>query len=215
MTQDLTVEARDDELPAEPPHRRPPLSRRAFLAAGAAALAAGGAGLVVATRTGTPTSGPAGSTPLPPAAPPPAPPVVAGTLDAVLAAVEQSTGGRLLGSPWSAWSGVTSAAWSSSYVCWLLRDNGVPPTADPATLHAALAQAGRVGPTPQPGALVFYHRGDETRPVHVGLVTSVTAGVPQTVEGDHPMNLPHAERFVRRFARPWDERVTFALPVYA
>jgi hypothetical protein len=215
VIQDLTVETRDDELPEDRPDRRPPLSRRAFLLAGTAALAVGGAGLVAGTRNGPGTPGTGGGGSMPPVIPPPAPRAVAGTLDAVLAAAGQSAGERLLGSPWSAWSGPDPTAWSSTYVCWLLRDIGVPPTADPAALYAGFAQAGRVGLTPQPGALVFYHRGDLARPVHVGLVTSVTDGAPQTVEGDHPMNLPYAERFVRRFARPWDQRVHFALPEYA
>ncbi len=48
----------------------------------------------------------------------------------------------------------------------------------------------------------------------MGLVTSVTRGVAQTLEGDHPLTLPYAERFVRRFARPWGEHLTYARPSY-
>ncbi|MCZ2817330.1 CHAP domain-containing protein [Modestobacter sp. VKM Ac-2984] len=193
-----------------------PVSRRAFLLAGGAVLAGGAAVVAGINRQEQPAAPPV--TAPAPAPETPAPPVlVPGSLDAVLAEADRTAGRRLLGSPWRAWFGETSEPWSAIYVSWLLRDIGLPTTADPVTLHAELQRAGRVGSDPEPGALVFYSRGEVNRPHHVGLVTSVTGGVPQTVEGDHPFSLPYPERFVRRYARPWEdeELISYGYPAYA
>ncbi|GAA4741801.1 hypothetical protein GCM10023328_23760 [Modestobacter marinus] len=197
---------------AAAPGRRP-ISRRAFLLAGGAVLAGGAAVATGLSRSGEPETPPV--TAPTPGTPAPAP--VPGSLDAVLAEADRTAGRRLLGSPWRAWFGETSEPWSAIYVSWLLRDNGVPRTAEPVTLYAELQRADRVGSTPEPGALLFYSRGEVNRPHHVGLVTSVTRGVPQTVEGDHPFALPYPERFVRRYARPWEDQalISYGYPAYA
>lgn len=158
-------------------------------------------------------------TPDDPAAPPPdaaSPDPTGGPgrpLADVLAEAEATAGRRLLGSPWADLLGSGPAPWSAAYVSWLLRDSGMPPTADVAALYTALADRGAVGETPTPGALVFYAHGP-VAPHHVGVVLSVTRGVAQTAEGDHPFSVPFAERFVRLFARPWGEHVRYAYPAY-
>lgn len=191
-----------------------PISRRTFLLAGGAVLAGGAAVVTGLNRPDSPAVPPV-------TAPPPEPPapseLVPGSLDAVLAEADRTAGRRLLGSPWRAWFGETSEPWSTIYATWLLRDTAVRTTADPVVLYAELQRDGRVGSDPEPGALIFYSRGEVNRPHHVGLVTSVTRGVPQTVEGDHPFSLPYAERFVRRYARPWEDQelVSYGYPAYA
>jgi hypothetical protein len=207
MTGDEGVSTKD---PTDAQRREPRrTSRRTFLVAGSAALAAGGVAVV--------SSGGLGQwwrseeePPEEPSAPPSPRP---GSRDHVLAQAAATAGLRLLGSPWLDWFGGEPTAWSGMYISWLLRDADVPRTADVAELYAALERAGAVGKAPEPGALIFYTRG-KVAPHHVGLVTSVTRNVPQTVEGDHPVNLPQAERFVRRFARPWDDLISFAYPAY-
>jgi hypothetical protein len=203
MTVDEGVSAKD---PTSPRHREPRrTSRRTFLVAGSAALAAGGVAVF--------SSGGLGQWWEPEEEPPAPPRPRPGSRDHVLAEAGGTAGLRLLGSPWLDWFGGDPTAWSGMYISWLLRDADVPRTADVAKLYAALEQAGAVGDAPRPGALIFYTRG-RVPPHHVGLVTTVTRGVPQTVEGDHPVNLPHAERFVRRFARPWDDLISYAYPAY-
>ncbi|MCZ2813396.1 CHAP domain-containing protein [Modestobacter sp. VKM Ac-2979] len=204
----------DPDGPDAPAPGRRPVSRRSFLLAGGAVLAGGAAVVAGLSRSGQPEVPPV-ATP-PPETPAPSE-LVPGSLDAVLAEAGRTAGRRLLGSPWRAWFGETSEPWSAIYVTWLLRENGVQRTADPVTLYAELQRDGRVGSDPEPGALVFYSRGEVNRPHHVGLVTSVTRGVPQTVEGDHPFSLPYPERFVRRYARPWEEQalLSYGYPAYA
>jgi hypothetical protein len=131
----------------------------------------------------------------------------------VLTEADGSAGRRLLRSPWDSWFGGAPEDWSAVYVSWLLRDSGVARTADVAALRDVFSER-VVDDEPAPGALVFYARGKGVPPYHVGLVTSVTAGIAQTLEGDHPFTLPYAERFVRRFARPWSTQVTYAHPSY-
>lgn len=196
----------EDDVADTAPVERRRTSRRAFLIAGATALVGGGAAVaVLGTRDARP-----------PQVEPPAPeprPAPLTPLDQVLADADATAGRRLMGSPWSDWFGGAPAAWSAVYVSWLLRDHGVPKTDDVAALYDWFVQRGSVRSGPQPGALIFYARGP-VPPHHVGLVTSVTQGVPQTLEGDHPMNLAYEERFVRRFARPWDAEISYAYPAY-
>ncbi|TFV64685.1 CHAP domain-containing protein [Geodermatophilus sp. DF01-2] len=190
------------------------MSRRAFLTGSVVLLGGVAAVSKLSGRSSTPapSSGAPSHSPLvDPSAPPGS---AVRSLDEVLAEAEATAGRRLLASPWSSWSGSTSEAWSGIYVSWLLRDNGVTRTADVAGLHAVFQAGNSLGSEPEPGALIFYSRGPVSPPHHVGLVTSVTRGVPQTQEGDHPFSLPYAERFVRRFARPWDDRVSYAYPSY-
>lgn len=200
--------------PDDEAHGGRPVSRRTFLLAGGAVLAGGAAVVAGLSRQGSPELPPV-TAPAPESSAPAEP--VPGSLDVVLAEADRTAGRRLLGSPWQAWFGGTSEPWSAVYVTWLLRDTGVRTTADPVVLYAELQRDGRVGADPEPGALLFYSRGEVNRPHHVGLVTSVTRGVPQTVEGDHPFSLPYAERFVRRYARPWadQELISYGYPAYA
>jgi hypothetical protein len=208
MTVDEGVSTKDptSTQPREP--RR--TSRRTFLVAGSAALAATGVAVVSSGGFGQWWTSEEEEPPEKPPAPAPPRP---GSWDHVLAQADATAGLRLLGSPWLEWFGGDPTAWSGMYISWLLRDADVPRTADVAELYAALERSGAVGDAPRPGALIFYTRG-RVPPHHVGLVTTVTRGVPQTVEGDHPVNLPHAERFVRRFARPWDDLISYAYPAY-
>jgi hypothetical protein len=196
--------------PASPQDREPRrTSRRTFLLAGSAVLATGGAAVISSGGLGQWWE----SGEKPPEEPPAPRLTGPGSLDHVLAEADATAGLRLLGSPWLDWFGGAPTAWSGMYVSWLLRDAGVPRTATAADLHATFQRAGAVGDSPRRGALVFYTRGP-VPPHHVGLVTSVTRGIPQTLEGDHPRNLPHAERFVRRFGRPWDGLISYAYPAY-
>jgi len=196
----------DDGASTVPVERRR-TSRRAFLIAGATALVGGGAAVaVLGSRDERPSQ-------IEPPAPEPKPEPPLTPLDQVLAEAEATAGRRLLGSPWSDWFGGAPAAWSAVYVSWLLREHGAPMTDDVAALYDWFVQSGGVRSRPQPGAVIFYSRGP-VPPHHVGLVTSVTQGVPQTLEGDHPMNLAYEERFVRRFARPWDAEISYAYPAY-
>ncbi len=182
-------------------------SRRTFLIAGSAAIAAGGVAVITKGGLGgEPAVGPADPSPAPQSPQP-------GSLDDVLAQADATAGLRLLGSPWLSWFGRDATAWSGVYVSWLLRDIDGLRTTNVANMYGAFERMDAVGDTPRPGALIFYTRG-RVPPHHVGLVTSVTEGVPQTVEGDHPANLPAAERFVRRYARPWDDRISYAYPAY-
>ena len=208
MTVDEGVSTKEPTSAQQREPRR--TSRRTFLVAGSAALAATGVAVVGSGGLGqwwTSEEEP----PEEPQAPVPPQP---GSRDHVLAQADATAGLRLLGSPWLDWFGGDPTAWSGMYLSWLLRDADVPRTADVAELYAALEQAGALRDAPRPGALIFYRRGP-VPPHHVGLVTTVTRGVPQTVEGDHPVNLPYAERFVRRFARPWDDDlISYAYPAY-
>jgi hypothetical protein len=184
-------------------------SRRSFLVAIGSAAAGAAALTAVAQTSAAPTA-------RQPAAATGAMVGVANarSLEAVLAEADRTAGRRLLGSPWRSRLG-SPGPWSAVYATWLLRENGVPGTPDVSALYGGFAAAGGVGNAPRPGALIFYNRGDVMRPTRVGLVTSVTDSVAQCVEGDHPMTVPYDERFVRRFARPYDERVRFGYPVYA
>ncbi|MCF6736937.1 CHAP domain-containing protein [Blastococcus sp. KM273129] len=184
------------------------ISRRAFLGAGAGALLLGGIAVVTSQQDGPPTT-PGATTPTEPAEDPrPA-------LADVLADADASAGVRLLGSQWAEWYGAPAEEWSALFISWLLRARGLPRTDDVAELYDFFDRADSLGDRPEVGALIFYADGP-VLPYRVGLVTSVTDGVAQTMEGDHPVSLPPAERFVRRFARPWDAaRITYAYPSYA
>ena len=176
------------------------ITRRQLLVAGSGLLAAGGLAVLADRRSAPGVAGvPASGLP---------------SLHTVLAAADATAGQRLLGSPWSSAVAAGADSWGTVYICWLLRNIGIPMTPDATTLYAALREAGGLVSSPRPGALVFYSHGPVDQPYHVGLVTSVTRGVPQTQEGDQPMTVPPEERFVRRFARPWDSRVSYAMPSY-
>jgi hypothetical protein len=188
-------------------------TRRGFLLAGGTAVLSTAAVLLAGDRRGTPQSPQLMMTDS--ATPVAATTAGPTTLSGVLALADDTVGRRMLGSPWNGWAGSAASAWSGTYATWLLRGTGVAATADVAALREQFLRLGRTGATPQRGALVFYHRGDPRWPFHVGLVTSVTSGVPQSVEGSHPWSLPPAERFVRRFSLPWDPRVDYGYPAYA
>jgi hypothetical protein len=187
-------------------------TRRGFLLAGGTAVLSTAAVLLAGDRRGTPRSPQLMMTD---SATPVAATAGPTTLSGVLELADDTVGRRMLGSPWNGWAGSAASAWSGTYATWLLRGTGVAATADVAALREQFLRLGRTGATPQRGALVFYHRGDPRWPFHVGLVTSVTSGVPQSVEGSHPWSLPPAERFVRRFSLPWDPRVDYGYPAYA
>ena len=198
------------------PRERRSLNRRNFLLGSTVVVAAGG---VAAVSRWLGSEDPAARTVPPSRISPDARPGAPGlrSLDDVLAEADATAGGRWLGSPWGTWFGGGPQAWSGIYVTWLLRENGITRSADVPTLYAELERAGRVGEDPEPGALIFYSRGEIRQAHRVGLVTSVTEGVAQSVEGDHPFTRPHEERFVRRFARPWEDRgrVGYAYPSYS
>ena len=190
------------------PDRPRRVSRRALVLAAGSALAVGAGGTALVL------GGPDRS------APPPAPRARAdGPTDvaAVLREARATAGVRLGGSPWQAWgSGAPGAAsWDGLWVAWLLRGLGTDPAATSADDLLALVRA-RGGTTsrPVPGALAFSRRGSAPDDLRVGLVVSVTGAV-QTLEGDHPVLLPPAERFVRRFARPGPGLMTYGRPGYA
>lgn len=182
---------------------RPGPTRRHFLA-GTAALAAGGLALLGGSAAPSPAPSPALA------------PASGGgrALAQVLADADAAVGRRWLGSPWAAWAGGAPRPWSAVLVAWLLRGNGATPTDDPAAVHAAFRAAGRLGTEPRVGAVVLYSPGGTAPATATGLVTSVTGGVPQTVEGDHPFTVPAAERHVRRLARPGPGTVRYGYPVY-
>ena len=126
---------------------------------------------------------------------------------------------RLYDSPWLGYLGGQVSAWSGTYVSWLLRDNGLPRTAAVDELWSALDGGGRTGDDPEPGALVFYSAGEVDRPYRVAFVEELIGGFPQTVEGDAPANVVAEERFVRRYARLSDSRlsdtrVSYGYPEY-
>ncbi|WP_336033495.1 CHAP domain-containing protein [Geodermatophilus sp. FMUSA9-8] len=186
-----------------------PASRRVFLRRGAVLLGVGGLALVAgsevlserpAAPVGVRLDTAAGGTP--------------GTLAAVLAEASSTAGRRLLGSPWETWAGAVTTGWSGLYVSWLLRHLGGTPTTDVAAVRNALAARGRTGTAPAVGAVVFYSPGSTAPPTRAGLVTSVTRGVAQTVEGDHPVTVPLSERFVRRLSRPGHGTVSYGYPEY-
>lgn len=208
------------DQPGVPPGRgRPPadvgdrsgaasagIRRRAFLGAGAVLIT--GAVVLAVTDPDDRETGPAAPTTDPPEE-------LRRSLAGVLARANAQAGVRLVGSPWSEWYGNPTAAWSAVFASWLLREHGLPRTEDVADLYELFRGQGAVGDRPRPGALIFYADGP-VPPHHVGLVTSVSDGVAQTLEGDHPSSLPYNERFVRRFARPWEATsITYAYPSYA
>jgi hypothetical protein len=194
---------RPDDNPSTPvegaaPSRRPgSTSRRAFLVGGSALLMAG----VPAIRSTA-------------AGPLPAKAATLRSLSEVRAEAIATAGVRLRNSPWLPYFGGVVTDWSAMYISWLLRGNGAPKTTDIKDLYDAFANKGLVGPVPRTGSLIFYSNGDGEEPNHVGFVESVTGQLPQTVEGNNPENVAIAERFVRRYAVPWDRRATFAYPVY-
>lgn len=184
------------------PHTQRGVSRRTFLAAGAAVAAAmlpSGLSRVITTN----------------AAQPGAPTAATRTLSVVRAEAIATTGTRLINSPWLTYFNGQVTGWSAMYVSWLLRGNGLPKTTDVQQLYNALKSTGRIGPLPQPGSLIFYGLGDPGAPYHVGFVDTVTAQLPQSIEGDAASNTATEERFVRRFGCPWDRRVNFGYPSYA
>lgn len=181
----------------------PGISRRALLAVGAAALAVpivadpALAGIRATTSASAVRSG-AGAG--------------AGSGAArVIAEAEGAAGMRLEGSPWMAPS---AFGWSALFASWLLRDHGLPAIASPRELFAHHRIAGRTHVLPEPGSLVFYSPGGDAEINHVGIVTSMSGGAAQTIEGDVPGELPSELTFVRRFSEPWSDRVVFATPDY-
>lgn len=203
----------DDAEQAHRAVRRGISRRRLVVAAGSALLLGAGGTALVLGREPDPDapSPPPGA----PAAPPGAGTGGAGTAG-VLREAEATAGVRLRGSPWEAW-GATSpvtAPWDGLYVAWLLRAHGADPAATSAAdLLALVRERGRTTPKPVPGALAFYRRGSSPGDLRVALVVS-TAGTVRTLEGDHPVPLPPAERFVRRFPSPGPGLMTYGLPRY-
>ena len=130
---------------------------------------------------------------------------------AVIGRAESAAGMRLDGSPWMAPS---AFGWSALFVSWLLREHGLPAIASPLELFERYRLAGGTQADPEPGSLVFYSTGGAAHIHHVGIVSSMRGGAPQTVEGDVPGELPSELTFVRRFSEPWSERVLFATPDY-
>lgn len=134
------------------------------------------------------------------------------TLDDVLRSARACAGVRLLSSPWAP---ATGDRWSAQWLAWLLR--GLTPAlhdTSAASLLATLRPVAAVSTSPQVGALVFYSDGATAAPVHVGFVVSVVGGVPQVLEGDHPITMPPSERFVRLLPRPGEGKLLYALPRY-
>ena len=178
----------------------PGVSRRTVLALGAAALAvpivadAGRTGSRLAATPGVAVAAAGGS-----------------AAARVIAEAEGAAGMRLDGSPWMAPS---AFGWSALFASWLLRDHGLPAIASPRELFAHHRIAGRTHVLPEPGSLVFYSPGGDAEINHVGIVTSMSGGAAQTIEGDVPGELPSELTFVRRFSEPWSDRVVFATPDY-
>lgn len=191
------------------------ISRRGLVvgAGSALVLGAGGTALVLGRdpAPGTPPAPPPTATATPPGE-------LAGGVDTagVLREAEATAGVRLRGSAWEAWGAASPAAapWDGLYVAWLLRAQGADPSATSAAdLLALVRERGRTTSEPVPGALAFYRRGSSPDDLRVGLVVS-TAGAVRTLEGDHPVPLPPAERFVRRFPSPGPGLMTYGLPGY-
>lgn len=192
------------------------ISRRGLVVAAGSALVlgAGGTALVLG-RDPAPSA--------PPAPPPSAPAdpsdegARGGVDDAgVLREAEATAGVRLRGSPWEAWgtASPSAAPWDGLYVAWLLRAHGTDPSATSAAdLLALVRERGETSRTPSRGALAFYRRGSSPDDLRVALVVS-TAGSVRTLEGDHPVLLPPAERFVRRFPSPGPGLMTYGMPGY-
>lgn len=119
-------------------------------------------------------------------------------------------GAHLAGSPWEGAARVSG--WAAAFTAWLLRNQGAPATVTSAELHAHLLTAGTPTTEPQRGDVIFYNRGGITEPHHVGLVSDVADGIPQTVEGDVPGTFNN--QFVRRYGAPWSDNVTYIRPTY-